>query len=161
MQARNLTDRNPAAGPTQAVSILANRFTNLVRPLGLARLGAPCRLTGTGMAIPWRLVESMPPAGGSLVEDMQLGIDLALQGHLPLFCPEAGVTSGLPPADRAFVTQRTRWEQGHLHTAVAQIPRLLAAGVPPAVLAAAGDGRRPEHSAPDAAGCPLAGRRGP
>ena len=53
---------------------------------------------GTGMAIPWRLADSVELAGGSLVEDMQLGIDLALQGHLPLFCPEARVTSGLPPA---------------------------------------------------------------
>ena len=84
---------------------------------------------GTGMAIPWRLAESVQPAGGSLVEDMQLGIDLALQGHLPLFCPDARVTSGLPPTDRAFVSQRTRWDHGHLRTAAAQIPRLLAAAV--------------------------------
>lgn len=40
VQAINLTDRNPAAGPIQVVSLLGNRFTNLIRPLGLLRLGA-------------------------------------------------------------------------------------------------------------------------
>ena len=122
VQARNLTDRDPAAGPTQAVAILANRVTNLVRPLGLAGLGAPCRMTGTGMAIPWRLVESVPPPCGSLVEDLQWGIDLALQGRYPLFCAEVGVTSGLPAAEGAFVTQRTRWEQGYLQNGHDAIP---------------------------------------
>ena len=126
IQALNLTDRSPAAGPIQVVSLLGNRFTNMIRPLGLARLGVPCRLMGTGMAIPWALAENVQLAGGSLVEDMQLGIDLALQGHLPLFCPQARVSSALPPADRAFVSQRRRWEHGHLRTAVAQIPPLLA-----------------------------------
>ena len=90
---------------------------------------APCRLTGTGMAIPWPLIGDVQLAGDNLVEDLQLGIDLALRGHFPLFCPTAGVTSGLPIATRAFMTQRTRWEHGHLHTAVTQVPRLLAAGL--------------------------------
>ena len=129
VQALNLTDRDPAAGPFQAVSLLGNRFTNMIRPLGLSTLGLPCRLTGTGMAIPWRLIDNIQLAGGSLVEDMQLGIDLALQGHLPLFCPEARVASALPPARAAFVSQRTRWDHGHLRTAVVQIPPLLAEAV--------------------------------
>jgi cellulose synthase/poly-beta-1,6-N-acetylglucosamine synthase-like glycosyltransferase len=129
VQALNLTDRNAAAGPIQAVSLLGNRFTNMIRPLGLLSLGVPCRLMGTGMAIPWRLAENVELAGGSLVEDMQLGIDLTLQGHLPLFCPDARVTSALPPADRAFVSQRTRWDHGHLRTAAVQIPPLLAAAL--------------------------------
>jgi len=129
VQGRNLTDRNPATGTVQVVSIFGNRVINLIRPLGLLRLGAPCRLMGTGMAIPWPLAQDMQLAGGHLVEDMQLGIDLTLQGHFPLFCPEAGVTSGLPNADQAFVSQRTRWEHGHLRTAATQIPRLFMAAV--------------------------------
>ncbi len=144
IQARNLTevdpwgehscspwtgkDACPATGH-QAVSILANRFTNLVRPLGLKRLGVPCRLTGTGMAFPWPLMAEVQPSGGNLVEDMQLGIDLALRDHRPLYVAEVGVTSGLPAPGRAFAAQRTRWEQGHLRTAVRQVPRLLAAGL--------------------------------
>jgi cellulose synthase/poly-beta-1,6-N-acetylglucosamine synthase-like glycosyltransferase len=129
VQALNLTDRQPAKGPIQSVSLLGNHFTNLIRPLGLTGLGIPCRLTGTGMAIPWRLVDHVELSSGGLVEDMQLGIDLAIQGHMPLFCPEARVTSAMPTADQAFVSQRTRWEHGHLHTAIAQIPPLLASAV--------------------------------
>jgi cellulose synthase/poly-beta-1,6-N-acetylglucosamine synthase-like glycosyltransferase len=129
VQAMNLTDRNPASGQIQVVSLLGNRFTNLIRPLGSLRLRAPCRLMGTGMAIPWPLAESMQLGGDNLVEDMQLGIDLALCGAMPLFCPEARVASAMPAGDSAFVSQRTRWEHGHLHTAVTQIPRLLAAGI--------------------------------
>ncbi|MEN6452305.1 MAG: glycosyltransferase family 2 protein [Thermoguttaceae bacterium] len=134
VQARNLTEVDPWRGRAratslEAVSVLANRFTNLIRPLGLARLAAPCRLTGTGMAFPWSLAAEMQLAGGNLVEDMQLGIDLAMQGCLAVYCAEVGVTSGLPAAGRAFVAQRTRWEQGHLRTAARQVPRLLAFGL--------------------------------
>ena len=129
VQALNLTDRNPASGPIQVVSLLGNRFTNLIRPLGSLRLRMPCRLMGTGMAIPWPLTASMQFGGDNLVEDMQLGIDLALRGAMPLFCPEARVTSAMPAGDSGFVSQRTRWEHGHLHAAVTQIPRLLGAAI--------------------------------
>ncbi|MBN1396294.1 MAG: glycosyltransferase [Pirellulales bacterium] len=129
VQARNLTDLRRAKGPIEAVSIFANRLTNLVRPLGLTRLGAPCRLTGTGMAFPWAILEESRPAGGNLVEDMQLGIDMALRGHVPLYCPEAGVSSEMPDSRRAFASQRTRWEQGHLRTALRESPRLFYAAL--------------------------------
>lgn len=129
VQARNLTDRRPANGPVEAVSIFANRIVNLVRPSGLLRLVAPCRMTGTGMAIPWSLIDEVELAGGDLVEDMRLGIDMAMSGHAPLFCPDAGVTSAMPESDGAFASQRTRWEHGHLSTALAQSPRLLLAAM--------------------------------
>ncbi len=87
VQALNRTDRHPANGPIQAVSLLANRFGNLIRPLGLSALGVPCRLAGTGMAIPWHLAESARPAGDSIVEDMQLGIDLRGKGTCRCFVP--------------------------------------------------------------------------
>ncbi len=125
VQALNLTDRLPPTASRQVLAILANRFTNLIRPLGLSRAGLPCRLMGTGLAMPWPLLEKVPFAGDNLVEDMQWGIDLALAGFWPLFCPDARVTSALPLQDRAFVSQRTRWEHGHLRTMFAQVPRLL------------------------------------
>ncbi len=126
VQALNLTDLLPARDSLQVLATLANRFTNLIRPLGLLKVGLPCRLMGTGMALPWSLMESLQLAGNNLVEDMQWGIDLALAGHWPLFCPEARVTSALPPQARAFVSQRRRWEHGHLRTIITQLPRLLA-----------------------------------
>ena len=126
VQALNLTDRLPPTASRQILALLANRFTNLIRPLGLLRVGLPCRLMGTGLAMPWTLLEKVPFVGDNLVEDMQWGIDLALAGCWPLFCPQARVTSALPLQDRAFVSQRRRWEHGHLRTIIAKVPLLLA-----------------------------------
>jgi cellulose synthase/poly-beta-1,6-N-acetylglucosamine synthase-like glycosyltransferase len=97
---------------------------NLVRPRGLARLGLPCLLTGTGMAFPWEIARKITLLGGSIVEDMQLGIDLALSGHPPTFCEEASVVGRLPAGAAAAKMQRRRWEHGHLRTAISQAPRL-------------------------------------
>jgi len=126
VQALNLTDRLPPTASRQVLAMLANRFTNLIRPLGLLRVGLPCRLMGTGLAMPWPLLEKVPFVGDNLVEDMQWGIDLALAGYWSLFCPDAQVTSALPLQDRAFVSQRIRWEHGHLRTIIAKVPLLLA-----------------------------------
>lgn len=116
-------------GGLQAIAELSLRFKNLVRPLGLARLGLPCHLMGTGMALPWRVIERLPPLGEDLAEDMRLGVDLALAGTPPLFCTAGRIESGLPSDTAGFVSQRTRWEQGHLRTLLTHAPRLIAAGV--------------------------------
>ncbi len=125
VQGLNLCDPDPAGGPMQAVSGLAFRFKNLVRMLGLSRLAGLNYLTGTGMALPWKLATTHSIAGGNVVEDMQWGIDLALNGHRPLFVPEAAVRSPLPQQRSAAKTQRTRWEHGHLKTLLSQVPQLL------------------------------------
>jgi cellulose synthase/poly-beta-1,6-N-acetylglucosamine synthase-like glycosyltransferase len=78
------------------------------------------------MALPWPLVEKAKFADASVVEDMQLGIDLALAGKPALFLPAACVNSPLPQKATAIRTQRTRWEHGHLKTLLRQTPRLLA-----------------------------------
>jgi cellulose synthase/poly-beta-1,6-N-acetylglucosamine synthase-like glycosyltransferase len=125
VQGLNLCDPDPQGSPLQMISGLAFRFKNLVRTLGLVRLAGINHLTGTGMALPWHLVQNVEFAGGNVVEDMQLGIDLALAGRPPLFLPEARVDSPLPQRREAARTQRTRWEHGHLRTLLTQSPRLL------------------------------------
>lgn len=124
-QAVYLLERPSKPGPKDLVSALAFMVKNLVRPSGLGRLGLPCLLTGTGMAFPWPIIRRAKLASGNIVEDMQLGLDLALAGHPPLFCENALVTGRLPDHHRAAVTQRTRWEHGHLQTLVTQVPRLI------------------------------------
>lgn len=109
----------------QAVSSLGFHFKNHVRPAGLRLIGMPCHLMGTGMALPWLLASEAVFGGANLVEDMQLGVDLAIAGKATTFCPNALVTSRLPTGNRAFLSQRTRWEHGHLRTSLTQIPRLL------------------------------------
>lgn len=107
------------------IAAFAWTVRNWVRPLGSHRLGMPCQLMGTGMAFPWALLRDARLASGELVEDMKLGIDLALSGHPPLFCPEALVTSHFPETNQAVATQRTRWEHGHLGMILNEVPRLL------------------------------------
>lgn len=116
-------------GPKDAVSALAFMVKNLVRPRGLAQVGLPCLLTGTGMAFPWPLICQASLANSNLVEDMQLGLDLAMAGTAPIFCSEANVTGLLPQHKHAVKSQRTRWEQGHLQTLLTQVPQLLRATV--------------------------------
>jgi cellulose synthase/poly-beta-1,6-N-acetylglucosamine synthase-like glycosyltransferase len=125
VQGLNLCDPDPRGGTQQLISGLAFRFKNLVRTLGLSRLADLNHLSGTGMALPWQLVEHLKLDNGNVVEDMQLGIDLALAGHRPLFVPEARVDSPLPQQRAAARTQRTRWEHGHLKTLLSQSERLL------------------------------------
>ena len=101
------------------------RIKNWLRPLGGLRLGAPCPLMGTGMAFPWQLISKANLASGHLVEDMKLGIDLAREGHPPLFVPEARVDSVFPLSNEAAQAQRSRWEHGHLSTLLGDGPSLL------------------------------------
>lgn len=124
VQGLNLCDADPSGPASQLISGLAFRFKNLVRTRGLVRLAGLCHLTGTGLALPWPLVERAKLAHGNVVEDMQLGIDLTLAGRPPLFLPAARVDSPLPQEKSAARTQRTRWEHGHLHTLLALAPRL-------------------------------------
>jgi len=125
VQASYLLNQPTKPSPDSAVSILAFTVKNLVRPLGLAQLGLPCLLTGTGMAFPWSLIHQVSWASGNIVEDMQLSLDLLVTGYPTVFCAEADVTGALPQQKQAAVSQRTRWEHGHLQTLLSQVPRLL------------------------------------
>lgn len=129
VQATYLLTQPAKPTPKNAVSVLAFTVKNLVRPAGMLRLGIPNLLTGTGMALPWTIVPMISLASGNIVEDMQLGLDLAIAGHPPTFCAEAKVMGALPQQNQAATTQRTRWEHGHLQTLLTQVPRLLQAGL--------------------------------
>jgi len=121
----------PPAEPqgVAVVSALAFIVKNRVRPRGLHALGLPCLLTGSGMAFPWGVIRKAPPTEGNLVEDMMMGLDLAVLGHPPRLCPEVRVTSVLPERLGAASAQRRRWEHGHLATLLRHGPRLIAAGL--------------------------------
>jgi cellulose synthase/poly-beta-1,6-N-acetylglucosamine synthase-like glycosyltransferase len=114
VQALYLMQAPATAGSRQRIAALAWIVKNQARALGSHRLRLPCQLTGTGMAFPWSVIESAPLASGHIVEDLQLGLDLAVKGSPPLFCPEALVTSMFPIREEGVETQRTRWEHGHL-----------------------------------------------
>lgn len=128
-QSRYLMEQPAHPKPKDAVSALAFLVKNQVRLQGLAWLNLPCLLTGTGMAFPWAVIRQAVLASGNIVEDMQLGIDLAIAGYSPKFCPAAKVIGMLPQQDQAAKSQRTRWEHGHLQTIATQVPKLLQAAL--------------------------------
>jgi glycosyltransferase involved in cell wall biosynthesis len=129
VQALYLMHAPADAGLRARIAEFAWVVRNHVRPQGAWRLGGPCQLMGTGMAFPWALIAGAQLASGHLVEDMKLGIDLALAGHAPVFAPWVRVTSRFPEGDAASRAQRTRWEHGHLATLLHEGPRLLVAGL--------------------------------
>ena len=117
------------AGIKMRIAEFAWAIKNKVRPLGLYRLGLSCQLMGTGMAFPWPCISTASLASGHIVEDLKLGVDLALAGSAPLFCPGALVTSSFPTSEQGIASQRTRWEHGYLGVIVADTARLLASSL--------------------------------
>lgn len=89
------------------------RIKNDLRPNGYARLGLPCQLLGSGMALPWRLINPEMFATGHLTEDLLVGLDLAMKGFSPRFFREASVTSYFPKTPRSQGQQKQRWVHGH------------------------------------------------
>ena len=126
-QALYLMEAPAQARLPRRVAQFAWRVRNWVRPAGWHRAGLPCQLMGTGMAFTWPMLREAPLANASIVEDMKLGIDLAIGGRPPVFCPEALVTSQFPESAAATKTQRTRWEHGHLEMILREVPGMLAA----------------------------------
>lgn len=126
VQLLNLMHAAPGAGRRHRMLAFAMLMKNQIRPQGAQRLGAGCHLMGTGMALPWGLVAHAQLATGHVAEDMKLGVDLALAGHVTRFVAEAEVASAFPEQSADAHTQKARWEHGHLATLGEHLPRLLA-----------------------------------
>lgn len=124
VQGLNLSTSPHATSGLSTISELGFRFKNLIRPLGLLRIGMPCHFMGTGIAVPWSVLAPPQTLTNDLAEDMQLGVNLAIAGYPTHFYPDVEVSSLLPQNQSGFMSQRTRWEQGHLQTSLKQIPVL-------------------------------------
>jgi cellulose synthase/poly-beta-1,6-N-acetylglucosamine synthase-like glycosyltransferase len=66
------------------------------------------------MAFPWRVISQCPLLGANLVEDLAMGIELAVLGYPAQTDPEIRVLSSLPEDYDSAMRQRRRWEHGHL-----------------------------------------------
>lgn len=123
LQALNLMTAPPGTSISYDVAEFAWRVKNWLRPDGLNALNLPCQLMGTGMAFPWELIRVVSVSKDSMVEDMKLGFDLAEAGAPPLFFPSAKVTSHFPWSVEGAISQRKRWEGGHIGMIFAVVPR--------------------------------------
>lgn len=122
-QALYLMHLPPDPGLKQKVAAFAWIVRNHLRPKGLAVLGLPCQLMGTGMAIPWAALGRIGLASGNIVEDVQMGLDLARIGAAPVFSPAYRVESAFPSSEQGFASQRQRWETGSLSMLLKVAPR--------------------------------------
>ena len=129
VQALYLMHTPAGSGALKKIAEFAWIVKNKVRPLGWFRLHWPCQLMGTGMAFPWPTIAAAHLATGHIVEDMKLGMDLALAGKAPMFCPHALVHSVFPTSTEGVQSQRTRWEHGHLSMITSLAPATLFAGL--------------------------------
>lgn len=125
VQALYLMESQPNPSLKARVASFAWTVKNKVRPLGSRYLGLPCQLMGTGMAFLWEDINKVSLASGHIVEDMKLGVDLARKNKATLFNDDALVTSIFPPGEAATITQRSRWEHGHLAVIINELPKLL------------------------------------
>lgn len=129
IQGLYLMKASDQGGINHRVAMFAWRVKNYVRPLGLKALNFPCQLMGSGMAFPRDVLGKVNLASGHLVEDLRLGLDLALAGSAPLFCPSAIITSRFPSTAAASKSQRQRWERGHLNVILKESLRLLSQAI--------------------------------
>ena len=123
-QARYVMQLPEDPSPRDYVSALAVRVRNVARARGMRRLGLPCQVTGSGFAVPWHAIRQLHLASGNIVEDMQIGLDLAQMRLGAMYVDGARVTGRLA-AGSAAEAQRKRWEHGHLGAVFGVVPRLL------------------------------------
>lgn len=109
----------------QKIAGFAWLLKNKIRTVAMQRMALPVNVSGTGMAFPWHSLESVQLGNDNIVENIQLTIDCAVRGFLPILCEDALVYSAFPEQTAAELTQRTRWEHGHLQTIIAQLPALV------------------------------------
>lgn len=129
VQALYLARPAAEAGPASAVSAFAWLLINRVRMTGLQTLGGFSRLTGSGMAFPWTLVEHRRFATGEIVEDLAMTVALIGEGTPPFLDVGAVVDSELARSAGGAATQRARWELGSLRLAFRRAGALFAKGV--------------------------------
>jgi len=120
-QMRSGTSGNVRSNITEFAVYIKNH----VRLAGLDQLGGSVPITGSGFAVPYHLLEKVDLASGEIVEDMKLGIDLALGGNRVRYVPDALITSPLPTSEEAATTQHKRWEHGHVSMIIKYFPALI------------------------------------
>lgn len=128
-QALYLMQAGEGAPAKQRAAEFAWIVINRVRMGGLYTLFDVCRLTGSGMALPWTIACSLDLASGEIVEDLALSAVLTEQGDAPVHCADAAVYGSFPGTEEGAVTQRARWEIGSLRFAWRRAPALLARAV--------------------------------
>jgi 1,2-diacylglycerol 3-beta-glucosyltransferase len=100
-----------------------------VRSRARERLGLSSGLRGNGMAFATSLLREVPHDAFTIVEDVEYGIRIGLEGHRVYYAGDARVFGQMPATARASRTQRQRWEGGRMLLVRHHARRLLTEGV--------------------------------
>lgn len=106
------------------ISCFAFMIKNLVRQNALHRMSGVALLQGSGMAFPRAVFDRVKWRVASLVEDLDMGLDLVLAGIPVIFDPSAVFLSDAS-SETGTAGQRRRWEHGMLSSMGRYVPALL------------------------------------
>lgn len=105
------------------ISCFAFMIKNRVRQRALYRLSGVALLQGSGMAFPRAIFDRVQWRTDSLVEDLDMGLDLVLAGERVAFDGSAVFLSDAS-SEHGTTGQRQRWEHGMLHSMATYVPDL-------------------------------------
>lgn len=98
------------------------------RSIGMNRLFGACHIQGSGFFIDSSLTHEINFASGSIVEDLELGLNLAEQNIFCKYITNVTLISEMPSNIEVLKTQKSRWEVGHLNVVLSEtFPRMLQA----------------------------------
>jgi cellulose synthase/poly-beta-1,6-N-acetylglucosamine synthase-like glycosyltransferase len=100
-----------------------------VRCRARERLGLSVGLRGNGMAFAVSLLRSVPHDAFSIVEDVEYGVRIGLEGYRVHYAGETGVFGQMVSSGAASESQRRRWEGGRWALASKHATRLVAGGL--------------------------------
>lgn len=120
--------RDPGSSPVVAFRAAAFAAKTYLRPLGRSAIGGSAGLHGNGMAFRADVM-AQRRWSDHLTEDVELHLDLLLDGTLVEFAPLATIAAEMPSTLEASKTQHERWERGRIEIARHYVPRLVRSAV--------------------------------
>jgi cellulose synthase/poly-beta-1,6-N-acetylglucosamine synthase-like glycosyltransferase len=109
--------------------VIAFTLFHAVRSSARERLKLSAGLRGNGMAFAVGLLRRIPSRAYSIVEDVEYGCEIGLNGVRVVYAEEAVVMSEMPTTGAAAQSQRERWEGGRMRLVREYVPKLLGRGL--------------------------------
>jgi len=115
--------RDPEQSSVAGFRAAALAARHYLRPLGRVTLGGSAGLHGNGMVFAAPVL-TRHEWTSHLTEDIELQLDLLLEGTKVAFAPDAVVLAEMPATLAASESQHARWERGRLEMARRYVPVL-------------------------------------
>ena len=116
---------NPNANWRTALTTAGFSMINYLRPMGRNALGCSTELNGNGMAFQSHVLLDRGWTAHSVVEDIEMALQLLLDGVMVRFNPNAKVWAEMATTRKQASPQRRRWEGGRFQIMRTYLPRLL------------------------------------